>query len=628
MKEKLLLFLILISFGINAQDINFTDPVFKAVLLSATTSNNVAKNNYGNAIVVDANADNQIQQDEALAVFTLDISGSGITDVTGIEYFTSLQTLNCNNNNLTQLDLNSNTALTYLDCTANNLQMLFIKNGQDETLAPGTWSSNIPLQYVCADDFQVAALAGTLPGSINLNAYCSFTPGGDYNTITGTLTVDADNNGCDSADPVQSFIKVTVNNGTEDISVFTNPFGGYNFYTQQTGTFTVTPQFEEPVYFSATPVTAPVNFPVIDNTIITQNFCITPTGANPDIEIVMAPVVEAVPGNTAHYKMVYKNKGNQVVSGNVQCTWDYTLFDFYSNSFTPAPDNTQVVGDMATYTWNFTNLQPFENREVTISLGVHTNTDGYPVNEGDVISFYASANLTGDIAPQDNTYQLDQKVMGAVTANNIVCIEGETEPGTAIGEYLHYIVNFKNMGMQTANSIVIEQEIDPAQFDSNTVEILNSSHNVNARMRGNILQVIFNNINLATDDHGNILFKVKTRPSLLGGTSVNSQARIFYDYNPPVQTNIATTSFGTMGVDDFIKNRVAVYPNPSDGIVNIVSDENIISVQLYDIQGRQLQTESKSGTEVSLDLSGRPKGIYLVKIITNNGASISKIMKK
>ncbi len=63
----------------------------------------------------------------------LDVSmGAGsvtaIFDLTGIEAFTALDNLHCNNNQLTSLDVSNNTALTYLDCSYNLLTSLDVSN--------------------------------------------------------------------------------------------------------------------------------------------------------------------------------------------------------------------------------------------------------------------------------------------------------------------------------------------------------------------------------------------------------------------------------------------------------------------------------------------------------------------
>ena len=57
-------------------------------------------------------------------VTTLNVSIKGITDLTGIECFTALQSLDCSVNSLTSLNLVANTALTFVNCGANQLTSL------------------------------------------------------------------------------------------------------------------------------------------------------------------------------------------------------------------------------------------------------------------------------------------------------------------------------------------------------------------------------------------------------------------------------------------------------------------------------------------------------------------------
>ncbi|GBU20870.1 hypothetical protein R80B4_00757 [Fibrobacteres bacterium R8-0-B4] len=52
----------------------------------------------------------------------------GISDLSGIEYFTALTVLNCDRNKLTALNVSKNTALTYLYCYSNKLTALDVSN--------------------------------------------------------------------------------------------------------------------------------------------------------------------------------------------------------------------------------------------------------------------------------------------------------------------------------------------------------------------------------------------------------------------------------------------------------------------------------------------------------------------
>ena len=54
----------------------------------------------------------------------INVYEQGIANLKGIECFTALKTLNCNNNQLTALDMSANTALTTLDCSNNQLTAL------------------------------------------------------------------------------------------------------------------------------------------------------------------------------------------------------------------------------------------------------------------------------------------------------------------------------------------------------------------------------------------------------------------------------------------------------------------------------------------------------------------------
>jgi Leucine Rich repeats (2 copies) len=120
MKKYTLLFLFF-SLVNYSQIINFTDPVFKAKLLSATTSNYIAGNASGTSIKIDTNNDGQIQVSEALNVVYLRVNNSNISSISGIEYFTNIKYLYCISNSLTTLPISNLTQLRLLECQNNQL---------------------------------------------------------------------------------------------------------------------------------------------------------------------------------------------------------------------------------------------------------------------------------------------------------------------------------------------------------------------------------------------------------------------------------------------------------------------------------------------------------------------------
>jgi len=73
---------------------------------------------------IDTNGDGIISTIEAEAVNFLDLFGCDISDMTGIEKFVNLDTLNCEENNLTSLNITGNSKLRILYCRNNPLEEL------------------------------------------------------------------------------------------------------------------------------------------------------------------------------------------------------------------------------------------------------------------------------------------------------------------------------------------------------------------------------------------------------------------------------------------------------------------------------------------------------------------------
>jgi hypothetical protein len=71
-----------------------------------------------------------------------------------------------------------------------------------------------------------------------------------------------------------------------------------------------------------------------------------------------------------------------------------------------------------------------------------------------------------------------------------------------------------------------------------------------------------------------------------------------------------------------------MYPNPVKNDVNISCDGIIETVELYDIQGRMLHTEIVNENVAKFDLSDKAKGIYFIRVTTNIGQKVEKIIKQ
>ena len=130
----------MIGFG---QNVYIPDANFKAYLV-------------GNALI-NTNGDSEIQLIEANAFNgQIECSYLNISDLTGIEEFSSLTELNCRGNQIPIFDVSNDTSLTFLDCSYNQLTDIDISS-----------NSNI-ITFVCNSNSQLISLDVKNSNNINM----------------------------------------------------------------------------------------------------------------------------------------------------------------------------------------------------------------------------------------------------------------------------------------------------------------------------------------------------------------------------------------------------------------------------------------------------------------------------
>jgi hypothetical protein len=279
--------------------------------------------------------------------------------------------------------------------------------------------------------------------------------------------------------------------------------------------------------------------------------------------------------------------------------------------------------------FSYSNLAPFESRAIQLTFNLNGPADNPSVNIDDELVFQAFVTTNGpEETTFDNNFIFIPTVTGSFDPNDKQCLQGATVSPTQIGEYLHYVINFENTGNAAAQNIVLADEIDPAKFAISTLQVLHTSHPADVRITNNKIEFIFEGIMLEPDQRGNVVFKVKTNSTLVTGDTATNQANIFFDYNFPIETNLASTTFQTLTVgENLVAGIVHVYPNPTNGIINIGSVAVINSIELYDLSGRLLKVQKAEALETSIDIHGYPKAMYFMKVRTDAGVSIEKIIR-
>lgn len=649
--------------NINAQIITIPNANFKAKLLQADVNNTIAlANDLAASIKIDINNNGEIEQSEALLVYSLNVSNSNISSLQGLSYFTNLVELYCNNNQLATLDVSSNINLLFINCKNNFLTTIDTSSIND--LAFGincennlltslnlkgigstfnyafnalSYGYNPNLEYICINSDVDISNPFSLYGYIQdynsaaslsncvVNSYCSFAPGGTYYIIQGNTKYDQSNNGCDVSDTNYANLKINLTNGTTSGTVIANGSGNYALPVSA-GTHTMNAVLENPSYFIVSPNSSSVTFPTTTSP-FTQNFCISPNGVHNDLLVELIPLNNARPGYDSQYKIKYKNKGTQTQSGTVNFTFQDGVQDVVATN--PSP-TTSVLN---TLTWSFSNLQPFETREISIILNVNSSVETPAVNSGDVLSFSSSIIGLADETPTDNTVEVNQIVVNSFDPNDKTCLEGTTISPTKIGDYVHYMIRFENNGTANAQNVVVKDMIDATKFEISTLQFVDSSHSCITKIsNGNRVEFIFEGINLPFNDANNdgyIVFKIKSKNTLVVGDQITNNANIYFDYNAPIATNTATSTYQALNNFDFdFGNYFTLSPVPAKDILNIASKQQVAikSISVYNMLGQLVQTFINPSN--TIDVSTLKSGSYILKMTTENGVLSSKFLKE
>lgn len=86
----------------------------------------------------------------------------------------------------------------------------------------------------------------------------------------------------------------------------------------------------------------------------------------------------------------------------------------------------------------------------------------------------------------------------------------------------------------------------------------------------------------------------------------------------------------TLSTSDFFAKNFSVYPNPSNGLVNLASKNNtaINAIQITDLNGRVVRNINTNGvSETQVNISDLTTGMYFLNVQTDLGSGTTKIVK-
>jgi uncharacterized repeat protein (TIGR01451 family) len=360
---------------------------------------------------------------------------------------------------------------------------------------------------------------------------------GPTNGITGKVFLDMNSNGIqDGLEPF--FNNATVKSEKPGYSRTSTPYNGWYKNDVDTGNYTTT--VHSPfIHYTSNPAFGSSSFVSYFNS-DTINFAIQPIPGSRDVRINIFPTSAARPGFDSRYQLRYQNVGTDTVSGSIRM-----IKDSRTSFVSSLPSPFSVVND--TITWNYAGLEPLDSFAINIVLNVSAPPT---VNINDsLIHRVEITPLIGDLIPGNNQDTIRQRVVGSADPN----YKTEHHAGKILttdvtsGSYLTYVINFQNLGTDTAFTVIVRDTLD-SKLDWTSFEMVAASHPyVLSVKQDNLLTWTFSNAGIphaAANDEaskGFIVFHIKPKNNLSAGDVINNTAGIYFDFNLPVKTNNAFT---------------------------------------------------------------------------------------
>jgi hypothetical protein len=421
-------------------------------------------------------------------------------------------------------------------------------------------------------------------------------------------------------------------NQSGNIHHITSPNGIYNIYdinptNSYNLSYIVNANYAS--NYSVSPATYNNVNVVVGSGMQVYNFPVRVTNNYADIATILVPTQQPRPGFTYTNKIIYTNLGTQTVAAGT--------ITFNKDARVSITANTQT-GTVATptgFTFDFTNLLPFEIRTMTVTMQVPTIPT---VSLGNLLTNSVSITpLTGDTVPANNTASISQIVVGSYDPNDKMEAHGEQilYSSFTANDYLTYTIRFENTGTASAINVRVNDILD-SKLDENSIKMESASHDYVMDRIGNNINWRFDNIELpatsmnSTGSKGYIQFKIKPKPGYAIGDIIPNTGSIFFDYNPAIITNTFHTQFvAALAVDQFENGSFVFYPNPASNFVTVTlkdTTNSITSVSVYDVLGKLIlqKLDAEAISTETIDLSTVNPGIYFIEVQTEKNTKVVK----
>ena len=259
---------------------------------------------------------------------------------------------------------------------------------------------------------------------------------------------------------------------------------------------------------------------------------------------------------------------------------------------------------------------------------------------GDTVhSDYLVTPTTGDAAPANNSSSRIDTVQASYDPNYLAVNPAGFIPS---GTQLQYTIGFENTGNGVAHDVYIMDTISD-YIDLASLKVVASSAKMQIApyISGSkaVVKFDFPNINLPDSSHHNqnqgmVIFTVKTKTGLANGTTILSNAGIYFDDNAPVPTNTVediicnggSCSLSVTGV--LAGQEIELFPNPATNKLTIRADNSAWhSYTITNTIGQTMDQKPIAAYETIVNVATLPAGLYYITFNGSNGTKVLKFVK-
>lgn len=334
------------------------------------------------------------------------------------------------------------------------------------------------------------------------------------------------------------------------------------------------------------------------------------------------------PGFSNSSKLILNNFGcKNPKNVTVELSLD-SLIEFESSNLTPFSVTDSLIvwkfpGDSMT---SHIEVDIKTNQDAVIGEFVHLNYSIY----SDSIDVDSSDNYKSYYAPIVNGYDPNDI---SVTPKG-VCDEFFVKKDTSLK--FTYKIRFQNTGNSKAIGVRLENKIDD-NLNIKTLRVIGKSHDslkvvIDSARRVNFY---FDDINLPSkalneeESKGYVIYEICSHKELKDSLMITNDASIFFDFNPPINTNVVKNTLISEIPPCTVSNLIydfdiiRFYPNPSNGVINVFDINEYNNVNIYNSLGQRVDFSMEANR---LQITNPIPGIYLLQIKYQNKLLFGKVV--